>query len=53
MERLNLEQLELCCKCKYFIESSKFSGMCFRYPNTVRKQPTEFCGEFKLENQNG
>jgi hypothetical protein len=38
-----------CLSCKFFITGGKL-GACHRYPQSLTKSPSEWCGEFLFAN---
>ena len=45
----NSNSTDSCIACKFFITGGQL-GTCHRYPQTLNKSPTEWCGEFIFAN---
>ena len=44
-----LNSTDTCISCKFFITGGKL-GSCHRYPQSLTKAPSEWCGEFIFAN---
>lgn len=45
-----------CARCRFYVPvkrpyATEPSGRCQRFPQTVEKQPGDFCGEYRLNPQ--
>lgn len=45
----NINSTDSCISCKFFITGGQL-GACHRYPRSLNKSPSDWCGEFIFAN---